>query len=91
MPAMSWQRKGTGVNTTTTEVDVAKVISGQNITIRVRAKSTWRARIALAAVGAACRFSRWVGVGVRLDTDGAIFRERQRRIAEIQSRREYTE
>ena len=89
MPAMSWQRKGAGVNTT--EVDVAKVISGENITIRVRAKNTWRVRIALAAVGAACRFSRWVGVGVRLDTDGVIFRERRRRIAEIQSRRECSE
>lgn len=63
------------------------VVSKQNITIRVRAKNGWRVRIALAAVGAACRFSRWVGVGVRLDTDGAIFRERQRRITEIENRR----
>lgn len=63
------------------------VVSKQGIAIRVRAKKVWRVRIALAAVGAACRFSRWVGVGVRLDTDGAIFRERQRRITEIQKRR----
>ncbi len=70
-----------------TDVDVAKVISSQNITIRVRAQNTWRVRIALALVGAACQFARWIGVGVRLDTDYAIYRLRQRRIAEIQSRR----
>ena len=68
-------------------IDVADAVNEQSITIRVRAKNYWRVRIALVAVGAACRFSRWVGVGVRLDTDGAIFRERQRRIAEIENRR----
>ena len=71
----------------TTEVDMADSVTKQGITIRLRAKNGWRVRIALAAVWAACRFSRWVGVGIRLDTDGAIFRERQRRITEIQNRR----